>query len=49
MIFSGALTSYPNNHPEWESTLTDDLRFALRFEKKVLDDLKRRMSKMDGG
>ena len=32
---------------DWESLLTDDLRFALRFEKGILDDLKKRMSNLD--
>lgn len=34
---------------DWEKTLPDDLRFALRFERMILEDLKRRMSNMDVG
>lgn len=34
---------------EWEPALPDDLRFALRFERMILEDLKRRMSNMDVG
>ena len=34
---------------EWEETLPDDLRFALRFERMILEDLKKKLSNMDVG